>query len=202
MPGISDPGSALIAAARAARRAGGGAARARARRSASRCCPGFRLRRFTFEGFPPRDAAARRERFGEALRSGATTIWYESPHRLRASLADLARGRARRASLRRSRIHQAPRAAALGNAAGSDRAAARIRCAARSPSRSRPTRSTRSGARRPRRRALRSTRCSRAGGASAKSPSCSRRADSASGANSTLAPPPGRRAAKPRLTSS
>ena len=54
MPGISDPGSELIAAARAARRAGRGAARARALRTAVALLSGFPLRRFTFEGFPPR----------------------------------------------------------------------------------------------------------------------------------------------------
>ncbi|HEY6325313.1 MAG TPA: 16S rRNA (cytidine(1402)-2'-O)-methyltransferase, partial [Candidatus Cybelea sp.] len=89
MPGISDPGSALIAAARDAGvpvevLPGPSAALGVALLS------GFDLRRFEFEGFPPRGAAARRERFAAALRTGITTIWYESPRRLRASLADLA----------------------------------------------------------------------------------------------------------------
>jgi 16S rRNA (cytidine1402-2'-O)-methyltransferase len=89
MPGISDPGSALIAAARDAGvpvevLPGPSAALGVALLS------GFDLRRFSFEGFPPRSAASRRERFGEALRAGSTTIWYESPRRLRASLTDLA----------------------------------------------------------------------------------------------------------------
>jgi len=89
MCGISDPGSELIAAARAARvpvevLPGPSAALGVALLS------GFSLRRFAFEGFPPRAAAARRERFAVALRSGVTTIWYESPRRLRATLADLA----------------------------------------------------------------------------------------------------------------
>ncbi|HEY1867847.1 MAG TPA: SAM-dependent methyltransferase, partial [Candidatus Cybelea sp.] len=51
---------------------------------------GFSLRRFTFEGFPPRTSAARRERFKRSLQPDATTIWYESPQRIRAVLADLA----------------------------------------------------------------------------------------------------------------
>jgi 16S rRNA (cytidine1402-2'-O)-methyltransferase len=89
MPGISDPGSSLIAEARSSGLPvevlpGPSAALGVALLS------GFALNRFVFEGFPPRAAGARRARFGEALRSGATTIWYESPRRLRASLADLA----------------------------------------------------------------------------------------------------------------
>jgi 16S rRNA (cytidine1402-2'-O)-methyltransferase len=89
MPGISDPGSELIAAARAA----GVSVEVLPGPSAAlgvALLSGFPLRRFTFEGFPPRGAAARRDRFAEALGGGATTIWYESPHRLRAALADLA----------------------------------------------------------------------------------------------------------------
>ncbi|HEX3459125.1 MAG TPA: 16S rRNA (cytidine(1402)-2'-O)-methyltransferase [Candidatus Baltobacteraceae bacterium] len=88
MPGISDPGSALVAAARAAGvpvevLPGPSAATGVALLS------GFELRRFIFEGFPPRTSGARRERFAAALASAATTIWYESPRRIRASLADL-----------------------------------------------------------------------------------------------------------------
>ncbi len=90
MPGISDPGSALIAAARE----GGIPVEVLPGPSAAlgvAVLSGFSLRRFAFEGFPPRGAAARRERFAEALRGGVTTVWYESPRRLRAALADLAR---------------------------------------------------------------------------------------------------------------
>jgi 16S rRNA (cytidine1402-2'-O)-methyltransferase len=89
MPGISDPGSALVTAARRAGvpvevLPGPSAATSVALLS------GFSLQRFTFEGFPPRTASARRERFAAALRSQTTSIWYESPRRIRASLADLA----------------------------------------------------------------------------------------------------------------
>jgi 16S rRNA (cytidine1402-2'-O)-methyltransferase len=89
MPGISDPGSALIAAARDAGVSlevlpGPSAALGVALLS------GFPLRRFTFEGFLPRTSAARRERYVRALRDDTTTIWYESPQRIRAALADLA----------------------------------------------------------------------------------------------------------------
>jgi 16S rRNA (cytidine1402-2'-O)-methyltransferase len=62
--------------------------RDRAPRWASHSC--FPLRRFSFEGFPPRTGSARRERFTQALQSRATTIWYESPRRIRSTLADLA----------------------------------------------------------------------------------------------------------------
>lgn len=89
MPGISDPGSELIAAARAHDVAievlpGASAATGVAVLS------GFPLRRFTFEGFPPRTSTARRSHFRRALLPDTTTIWYESPRRIRAALADLA----------------------------------------------------------------------------------------------------------------
>ncbi|HVN70114.1 MAG TPA: 16S rRNA (cytidine(1402)-2'-O)-methyltransferase [Candidatus Binatia bacterium] len=89
MPGISDPGSALVAAARAAGvrvevLPGPSAATGVALLS------GFPLARFSFEGFPPRTRSARRSQFERALQPGVTTIWYESPRRLRAALADLA----------------------------------------------------------------------------------------------------------------
>ncbi len=88
MPGISDPGSALVAAARAAGvpvdlLPGPSAALGVAVLS------GFDLRRFLFEGFVPRTQRDRRAAFGRALRGGITTIWYESPKRIHATLADL-----------------------------------------------------------------------------------------------------------------
>jgi 16S rRNA (cytidine1402-2'-O)-methyltransferase len=89
MAGISDPGSALVAAARAA----GVAVEVLPGPSAAlgvALLSGFPLRRFAFEGFPPRGRRARRECFAGALRAEVTTIWYESPQRIRASLADLA----------------------------------------------------------------------------------------------------------------
>jgi 16S rRNA (cytidine1402-2'-O)-methyltransferase len=89
MPGVSDPGSDLVAAARLAGvpidvLPGPSAATSVALLS------GFSLRRFAFEGFPPRAASARRARFAAALQFDATSIWYESPQRIRAALADLA----------------------------------------------------------------------------------------------------------------
>lgn len=88
MPGISDPGEELVAAARAA----GVAVEALPGPSAVigvAVLSGFPLRRFCFEGFPPRSSTARRTTFREALRAGVTTLWYESPQRIVATLADL-----------------------------------------------------------------------------------------------------------------
>lgn len=89
MPGISDPGSELAAAARAA----GVPIEVLPGPSAilgTALLSGFPLRRFSFEGFPPRGGAARRACYAAALQSAATTIWFESPQRVRASLEDLA----------------------------------------------------------------------------------------------------------------
>jgi len=89
MPGISDPGSELVAAARAA----GIAVEVLPGPSAAvgvALLSGFPLRRFSFEGFVPRAAGARRAAFARALESEMTTIWYESPQRIRRALADLA----------------------------------------------------------------------------------------------------------------
>ena len=86
-PGISDPGTELVAAAREA----GVAVEVLPGAVAFVCAAvlsGFDLRRFAFAGFPPRGGAARRAAFRDAL--GHTTVWYEAPHRIRASLADLA----------------------------------------------------------------------------------------------------------------
>jgi len=89
MPAISDPGSELVAAARAAGvpidvLPGPSAALGVAVLS------GFPLRRFVFEGFPPRTRTARRAAFRTALAANATTIWFESPQRIVDALDDLA----------------------------------------------------------------------------------------------------------------
>jgi 16S rRNA (cytidine1402-2'-O)-methyltransferase len=86
-PGISDPGSELIAAAREI----GIAVEVLPGPAAFVCAAvlsGFDLRRFSFAGFPPRSGSSRRAAFRASL--GETTVWYEAPHRIRASLADLA----------------------------------------------------------------------------------------------------------------
>jgi 16S rRNA (cytidine1402-2'-O)-methyltransferase len=89
LPGISDPGTALVAAARAA----GIAIEMLPGPTAFACAAvlsGFDVRRFSFEGFPPRTSGARRAAFRAALARGVPTVWYESPHRIGDALADLA----------------------------------------------------------------------------------------------------------------
>jgi 16S rRNA (cytidine1402-2'-O)-methyltransferase len=88
MPGISDPGRELIAAARAA----GVAIEVLPGPSAFVCAAvlsGFPLRRVAFAGFVPRAAAERREALRAACTSDATTVFYESPKRIEATLVAL-----------------------------------------------------------------------------------------------------------------
>lgn len=88
-PGISDPGSELVAAARAAGIGievlpGPNAALGAAVLS------GFPIARFIFEGFAPRTASARKAALEAALGLGIASIWYESPNRVRETLHALA----------------------------------------------------------------------------------------------------------------
>jgi len=88
LPGISDPGEALVAAARS-------------RGLAVVCVPGpcalttalvssgLPTTRFCFEGFLPPRIAARRRRLAELLDEPRTLVLYEAPHRLLALLEDL-----------------------------------------------------------------------------------------------------------------
>src|SRR5690554_185801 len=46
--------------------------------------------RFSFEGFPPARASARRQVFQELLDYTGTLVFYESPHRVLESVADMA----------------------------------------------------------------------------------------------------------------
>jgi 16S rRNA (cytidine1402-2'-O)-methyltransferase len=88
-PAISDPGRDLVAAARTA----GIPIDALPGPCAFVCGAvpsGFDLQRFTFEGFVPRAAAERERRLRAAYESGATTLWYDSPNRIRATLTTLA----------------------------------------------------------------------------------------------------------------
>ncbi|MHB8463131.1 MAG: 16S rRNA (cytidine(1402)-2'-O)-methyltransferase [Vulcanimicrobiaceae bacterium] len=87
-PAISDPGSQLVAAARAAGvpvevLPGPCAA------IGAIALSGFEAARFTFEGFAPRSSSARRRAFRRALDSGIPSIWYEAPHRFAGALRDL-----------------------------------------------------------------------------------------------------------------
>ena len=88
-PGISDPGSELVAAAREAGidvevLPGPNAALGAAVLS------GFPIARFIFEGFPPRTASAKKAALETALALGIASIWYESPNRIRETLHEFA----------------------------------------------------------------------------------------------------------------
>ena len=88
MPGISDPGERLV---RAASRDGfrvevvPGPSAAVAALVAS----GLPTARFVFEGFLARKAGARRQRLAELVDEQRTLVFYEAPHRVAATLADL-----------------------------------------------------------------------------------------------------------------
>jgi 16S rRNA (cytidine1402-2'-O)-methyltransferase len=88
-PGISDPGATLVAACVAA---GAtvvpvpGPSAVAAVLSAS----GFGADRFRFEGFLPRKGAERRRRIDALRREEVPCVLYESPHRIAATLRDLA----------------------------------------------------------------------------------------------------------------
>lgn len=87
-PAISDPGEDMVRLC---------AAHGVAVQSIPGCCAlisalavsGLPTGRFVFEGFLPVNRAERRERLQELLDEERTIIFYEAPHRLRTSLADL-----------------------------------------------------------------------------------------------------------------
>ncbi len=88
MPAISDPGTDLVAAARTA----GVPVEVLPGPSAAVCVvalAGFAARRWTFEGFVPRATGERRTALSRALAAPDPSVWYETPHRVRATLADL-----------------------------------------------------------------------------------------------------------------
>jgi 16S rRNA (cytidine1402-2'-O)-methyltransferase len=89
MPGISDPGYRLVAAAAAAGirvtvLPGPSAV------TAALAVSGLPSDRFCFEGFPPRRPGERARRFAELAGEPRTLIFFESPRRLDASLAAMA----------------------------------------------------------------------------------------------------------------
>lgn len=88
LPGISDPGEALVAAARAAGRTvicvPGPCAVTTALVSS-----GLPAGRFCFEGFLPPKPTQRRARIRELASEGRTVVLFEAPHRLVALLEDL-----------------------------------------------------------------------------------------------------------------
>jgi 16S rRNA (cytidine1402-2'-O)-methyltransferase len=89
MPGISDPGERLVVAALAAGVPvevvpGPSAA------LAALVVSGLPTARFVFEGFLPRKGRQRAERLGVLRDEPRTVVLFEAPHRLEATLADLA----------------------------------------------------------------------------------------------------------------
>jgi 16S rRNA (cytidine1402-2'-O)-methyltransferase len=89
MPGVSDPGYRLVAAAAAAGLRvtvlpGPSAV------TTALVISGLPTDRFVFEGFPPRRAGERSRRFAELASERRTLVFFESPRRLATTLADLA----------------------------------------------------------------------------------------------------------------
>jgi 16S rRNA (cytidine1402-2'-O)-methyltransferase len=89
MPSVSDPGYRLVAAALAEDIAvtvlpGPSAV------TTAVAISGLPVDRFCFEGFLPRKASARRKALAELAPERRTMVFFESPHRLAESLADLA----------------------------------------------------------------------------------------------------------------
>jgi 16S rRNA (cytidine1402-2'-O)-methyltransferase len=101
-PLLSDPGSLLVAAAA---RAGIAvvAVPGPCAAIAALSIAGLPTERFAFEGFLPAKAVARREALQRLAQESRTLVFYEAPHRLAATLADLAAvlGAARPASIAR-----------------------------------------------------------------------------------------------------
>ncbi len=89
MPTVSDPGYRLVVAAAAA----GVRVTALAGPSAvttALAVSGLPSDRFCFEGFPPRRVAARRSAYQKLVAEPRTMVFFEAPHRLAESLADMA----------------------------------------------------------------------------------------------------------------
>lgn len=109
MPGVSDPGRRLVAAAVEAGCAvtvvpGPSAG------VAALAVSGLSPARWAFEGFLPRAGRDRADRLAEIARERRTVVLYESPHRLRGCLEDLAAvcGARRRAAVARelTKLHE------------------------------------------------------------------------------------------------
>jgi len=119
-PGISDPGADLV---RVALELG---VEVEVLPGATAFVPalvasGLPTARFTFEGFLPRKGGSRARRLREIAASHATTVIYESPHRVADTLRDLAEacGEARPASVSRelSKLHEETVRGTLGELA-------------------------------------------------------------------------------------
>jgi 16S rRNA (cytidine1402-2'-O)-methyltransferase len=89
MPGVSDPGYRLVAAA-AAMGARVTALPGPSAATAALAVSGLPSDRFCFEGFLPRRAGERSRRLAELAAQPRTMVFFESPRRLAATLAELA----------------------------------------------------------------------------------------------------------------
>lgn len=109
MPGLSDPGERLVAAAAAAGHRVELVPGPTAAISAL-VASGLPTGRFVFEGFLPRKGSGRRERLVAVAGERRTVVLYEAPHRLARTLADLAEvcGGTRRVALARelTKLHE------------------------------------------------------------------------------------------------
>jgi 16S rRNA (cytidine1402-2'-O)-methyltransferase len=121
MPGVSDPGERLVAAAVTA----GHAVEVVPGPSASLAAlvvSGLPAGRFVFEGFLPRKGSGRTARLAEVAGERRTVVLYEAPHRLARTLADLAGscGPARRVALARelTKLHEEVWRGTLAEAVG------------------------------------------------------------------------------------
>jgi 16S rRNA (cytidine1402-2'-O)-methyltransferase len=121
MPGISDPGYRLVAAAAAA----GLTVTALPGPSAvttALAVSGLPTDRFCFEGFPPRKPGERQRRFAELADDRRTQVYFESGRRLASTLAELAasHGADRQAVVCRelTKIHEEIRRGTVAELAG------------------------------------------------------------------------------------
>jgi 16S rRNA (cytidine1402-2'-O)-methyltransferase len=120
MPGVSDPGYRLVAGAAAAGLRvtvlpGPSAV------TTALVISGLPSDRFVFEGFPPRKAGDRSRRFAELAAEPRTLVFFESPRRVGATLAELAAafGAGRRAAVCRelTKTHEEVLRGSLGELA-------------------------------------------------------------------------------------
>jgi 16S rRNA (cytidine1402-2'-O)-methyltransferase len=125
MPGISDPGYRLVAAAAAA----GVRVTVLPGPSAvttALAISGLPTDRFVFEGFPPRRAGDRARRFADLAAEPRTVVFFESPRRLAVTLTELAGafGAGRRAAVCRelTKTHEEVLRGSLGDLADRARA--------------------------------------------------------------------------------
>ena len=122
MPSVSDPGYRLV---RAAIEAGVPvtAAPGPSAVTTALALSGLPTDRFCFEGFPPRKPGERRALFARLAEEPRTLVFFEAPHRIAATLADLSEafGEARPAALCRelTKTYEEVRRAPLGELAAS-----------------------------------------------------------------------------------